>query len=86
MAAGGKNFGLFVVHALATVTAVAAFDAIVSAIVTVLQPLSFFFSTLLNVYIFYTSLSRTSSTGRCRGESYICDVILITQFFKLNFI
>ena len=67
MAVDGKNFGLFVVHAVATVTAVAPFDVIVSAVVTILQPFSFFCSTLLNVYIFYTSPSRTSSTGRCRG-------------------
>jgi hypothetical protein len=32
MAVGGKNFGLFVVHALATVTTVADFDLTVSAI------------------------------------------------------
>jgi len=34
MAVGGKNFGLFVVHALTAVSAVAAFDLIVSAIAT----------------------------------------------------
>jgi len=32
MAVGGKNFGLFVVHALVTITTVAGFDLIVSAI------------------------------------------------------
>jgi hypothetical protein len=43
MTVGGKNFGVFVVHALATVTTVAAFDLIVSAIATY-SPANFIFS------------------------------------------
>ena len=80
MAVGGKNFGLFVVHALATVSKVAAFDLIVSAIATCSPARFIFCSSLLNVYTFHTLLIRTSSAGRCRGFTKSFPSLMVSSY------